>query len=123
MNEKLRILKMIEEGKITAEEGARLMEAVEDKKEEIITKGKEGSPKWLRVRVFEPGKKSKVNVNVPITLVETGMKLGMAFDKNMQEKMGDVDINEILQAIKDGAEGKIVEVDSDDGEKVEIYIE
>ena len=50
--ERLKILKMIEEGKITAEEGTRLLGALNKQKKRPSAPG-EGGPRWLRVRVLD----------------------------------------------------------------------
>jgi hypothetical protein len=40
------------------------------------------------------------------------------------EEMAGIDVDEVIEAIKNGAEGKIVDVeDHEDGERVEIYVE
>jgi protein associated with RNAse G/E len=126
-DEKIKILKMIEEGKITAEEGSKLLQAVDETKSVIQEPKKTGTGegKWLRVKVLstEDGNKTKVNVNIPIALVETGLKIGKSFDKNLEESMKGVDIGEILEMIRNGAAGKIVEVESDNGDIVEVYVE
>jgi hypothetical protein len=124
-DEKIKILKMIEDGIITAGEGAELLNAIDDASE-IQTTAKGGSDaKWLRVKVLstENGVKTKVNVNVPIALVETGLKIGKHFHKDIEASMQGLDITEILEMIKNGAEGKIVEVESDNGDLVEVYVE
>jgi hypothetical protein len=53
-------------------------------------------------------------------LVNFGMKMGARFAPEMES----MDLDEVMKAVKDGAQGKIVEVEDDeDGEKVEIYVE
>ena len=123
-NEKMKILKMIEEGKITAQEGSQLLSAL-DQEEHIGTKTKTGTAKWIRIKVLssEDGNKTKVNVNVPLALVETGIKIGKHFDKDLAASMNGIEISDIVDMIKDGAEGKIVEVVSDNGDIVEVYVE
>lgn len=125
-DDKLKILKMIEEGTITAEEGAQLLGAVEGVAAgEPALKGSGGNPKWLRVKVLstENGVKTKANVNVPIALVEIGFKIGKHFNKEIETSMQGLDLGAILEMIKSGAEGKIVEVESDNGDIVEVYVE
>ncbi|SCZ79832.1 SHOCT-like domain-containing protein [Acidaminobacter hydrogenoformans] len=126
-DEKLKILKMIEDGIITAEEGSKLLNALAESADlpTAAKKNESGNAKWLRVKVLstENGVKTKVNVNVPVALVETGLKIGKRFDKNVEDSLKDVDLNEILEMIKNGAEGKIVEVESDNGDIVEVYVE
>jgi hypothetical protein len=53
-------------------------------------------------------------------LVNFGMKMGARFAPEMEN----LDLNEIMQAIQEGAQGKIVEVeDEEDNERVQIYVE
>lgn len=116
--ERLQILKMIEGGQITAEEGAKLLDALA-----APSRGerrREGSPRWIRVRVTDLNTgKHKVNINLPIKLLDLGAKIGGKF-----AAPADLDVEEIVQAIKDGAQGKIIDLeDQEDAERVEVYVE
>ncbi|MGF7059207.1 SHOCT-like domain-containing protein [Brassicibacter mesophilus] len=118
--EKIQVLKMIEEGKITSEEGIELLNALEDKGMDLGVK----SSKWLKVKVYEPDDKTKVNVNIPIALVDIGLKFATKFSPELKDSnIQDVDFKEIAEAIKNGAEGKIVDIESEDGERVEVIVE
>lgn len=118
--ERMQILKMIQEGKITAEEGAKLLSALRDSRKDIrptspasIRKG------WLRVRVTDMHTgRTKVNVNLPMGLVDAGMNIATQFAP-------DINFAEIAEAIRAGSmEGKIVDViDEEDGEHVEVFID
>ncbi len=123
LDERMQILKMIEDGKVTASEGLELLNAVELGKEEI--KKDKTKAKWLRVRVLAEDDKTKVNVNLPLSLVDVGLKLAMKFTPELQdESLKDIDFEEILEAIKNGAEGKIVDVyNEEDSTTVEVFIE
>jgi hypothetical protein len=123
--ERMQILKMIEAKQITAEEGAKLLAALGEK-----DRGQAPSPqpspstsgKWFRVRVtdLKTGKR-KVNVNIPLGLVDVGMKMGAKFAPAGVEGL---DMNQIIAAIKSGGQGKVVDVeDEEDGEHVEVFIE
>lgn len=126
-SEKMQILKMIEEGKITAEEGMKLMQVVEteDQTNEMALEPVQGEstsrPRRLRVRVEKEGKET-VNIKIPISLVNVGLKIGKKFSPDLQESMGNIDMDEIIKMIQEGAEGRLVEVDDGD-EHVEIYVE
>lgn len=124
-DEKLKILKMIEDGIISADEGARLLASIDDSKDLKLQESNGEKPKWLRIKVLsnENGKNTKVKVNIPIALVETGLKIGKSFDKNFEESMKGIDLGEVMEMIRNGAEGKIVEVESDNGDIVEVYVE
>jgi hypothetical protein len=119
----MQILKMIEEGKISATEGAKLLAAMESaqKKEKRVLMGAPGAPRWFRVRVTDLNTgKSKVNVNIPMSLVNVGLKMGARFAPEVEG----VELDEVLEAIRSGAQGKIIDVeDAADGERVEIYVE
>jgi len=70
--EKLRILKMLEDGKITAADAARLMEALE--KSDSRPSERDIRKRWLHVVVTEDGEK-KVNVKVPLALLKFGFRI------------------------------------------------
>ena len=123
--EKLQILNMVKEGKISTEEGVKLLEALEnptDISNNMVYSG--GKAKWLKIRVFDPEDATKVNVTIPISLINVGVKLAGKFSPEFKEAgLTENDMEEIFAAIKNGQCGKIIDVDSEDGTKVEIVIE
>jgi hypothetical protein len=70
--EKLRILKMLEDKKITADEAARLLEAL-DRAGSRPTE-RELKRRWVHIRVQKDGDET-VNVKVPLALLKLGFKL------------------------------------------------
>ncbi|WP_242631649.1 hypothetical protein [Sedimentibacter sp. zth1] len=127
MEEKLTILKMVEEGKITVEEASKLLQAIENKKEELslVTTNEGRTAKWIKIKVFGSDDNTKVNVNLPIALVDIAFKIAKSSDKNFDVNLGNlnVDINDVIKMIQEGAEGKIVDIESENGDKVEIVVE
>ncbi len=139
MEDKTRILNMVSEGKITVDEASILLDALNKKEkiaeEPIAMKGKQGrKPTKLRVNIDanENSKKSKVNVNIPLSLVKT---LGPIISKNLpkeakeeMDKKG-VDLvaimNSIDEFIEAAGEEDIVNVDieGDEPAKVRVYVE
>ena len=121
--ERMQILKMIEEGKISAKEGSELLRALDQPGEKIKSDPIIGAsaPRWFRVRVTDIGTgKSKVSVNIPMGLVNAGIKMGARFAPDLEG----VNFDEISELIKSGAQGKIVDVvDNEEGERVEIFVE
>ncbi len=120
-DERLKILKMIDEGKISAEEGAKLLAALaESDKPSRRTpmRTASGPARWLRVRVTDMFTgKTKATVNLPLRLVDAGLNIASQYAP-------DVAFDELIEAINAGAEGKIIDViDEEDGEHVEIFIE
>jgi len=119
--ERLKILKMIDEGKITAEEGTQLLGALKKQKEHR-SGATEGGAQWLRIRVSDLNSgKETVRVNLPIGLVNIGMKMGARFVPEIEEE---VVMEDLAEALSQGMAGKIIDiVDEADGERVEIFIE
>jgi hypothetical protein len=120
--ERMQILKMIQAGQISAEEGAKLLSALEgSQKSEMAANTAATQGKFLRVRVTDMNSaRTKVNVTGPLALVNVGLKRGARFMPDLDG----MDTGEIMDAIRSGMQGKIVDVeDSDEGEKVEVYIE
>ena len=121
--ERMQILKMIEEGKITAAEGADLLRAIDQDSRTPKNEPLKGSssPRWFRVRVTDMGSgRNKVNVNIPMGLVNVGIKMGARFAPEMEG----MEYEQIMAAIKSGQQGKIMDVtDDESGERVEIFVE
>jgi hypothetical protein len=120
-DERMRILKMLEEGKLSAEEAARLLKALGKPRPERRTVPPGNEAKWLRVRVTDlKSGRSSVNVNLPMSLVNVGLKLGAQFVPDTEG----IDFRQIQEALRAGLTGKIVDVeDVDEGQRVEIYVE
>ncbi len=119
--ERLQILEMVEKGQITAQEGARLLDALSGSAPGHATSDS-GKPAWFRVRVTDTSTgRRKVDVNIPLSLVSVGMRLGARF----APEVDGVDIPELLRQIEqEGKQGKVVDViDDEDGEHVEIFVE
>jgi hypothetical protein len=125
VEERMKILKMIEEGKISAEEGAKLLATLAEGRQGPLTPpfppGRPGAPRTLRVRVTDMVTgRSKASVQIPLALVDAGMKIGAHFAPEVEG----VDMSNVLDALRSGVTGKIIDVvDDEDGEHVEIYID
>lgn len=142
--ERLRILRMVEEGKINATEAANMLSELNSPKsktvenapvtdEPILPKTVSSptlpsgdaqtpdGPRWFRVRVTDlVSGRAKVTVNLPVGLVNWGMKIGARY----APEVGDIDFNELSQILKSGADGKLIDVmDEEDGEHVEIFVD
>jgi len=121
--ERMKILNMIREGKISAEEGAQLLSALGDSEKPARAQSTRasGEPRWFRVRVTDlVNGKTKVSVNIPFGLMEWGMQIGAQF----APEVADLDFEQLKEMLESGVEGKVVDViDEEDGEHVEIFIE
>ena len=146
MNEKQKkILEMLAQGKISADDAYRLINAIEGEeggrekaKEEPDTRVK---PKYLRVTVTpgeghtDPNHADRVNVRIPMSLIRAGLKLtslippealdkannalrdkGINFDvRNIKPE----DLEDLIVAIGDMQ----IDVDTNRGEKVRVFVE
>jgi hypothetical protein len=128
--ERKKILNMVAEGKITPEEGDRLLGALRDS---------DRRGRFLKVRVTDVDKnRTKARIDIPIGVVKAALKIGTLF-KGVVPEGQKVNINgneisldgitpEMIDTIvaELGAGGKftLVEVHEDEkGEHVEVYIE
>jgi hypothetical protein len=122
--DRARILQMVSEGKIDASQGVELLSALNSEKKPdgpAAASTSTGKASWFRVRVtdMETGR-TKVNVNLPFSLVRAGLKIGARFSPEVDE----VDWEEVIGAIDEGTMGRLVEVeDPESGEKVEVFVD
>jgi hypothetical protein len=137
-DERMKILEMIQNGKITATEGLNLLKALDDANIKPDETMNNSSGRFLRIRVIS-GQHSKVNVNIPLSLLKVATKFagfGLKFipeeaHLEMQKKgidLSDINFDELVQLIDQGlVDGKLVDVDIEDPHegrtRVEIYVE
>lgn len=123
--ERMSILKMLAEGKITAEEAARLLDAVGDTNTPQLPPNK--NPKFMHIKVLSADG-DNVDIRVPVKLIKAGVSFAKLAPQ-VQDKLKEHNINLDLLAGKNGEE--LVEalqelqcnVNSADGDKVNIYCE
>ena len=117
--DRLQILKMIENGTISADDGLKLLDAVSGKTEETISsKSNPKSVKWVRVVVTDEMKSKTVDIKLPSSLFKIfGTKIIKGLDTDT-----DIDMDEILELIRSGVEGELVNITTDDGHLVVISL-
>lgn len=134
--ERKRILNMLAENKITAEEAEALLDAMSSPLAAETSVGagtRSADPKYLRVVV--EGGEDKVNVRVPFQLLRVGMRLAALIpatahgpvNKALQQHGIDIDVSklkpedfeELVQHLRD----LTVDVESMLGEKVRVFCE
>ena len=80
--------------------------------------------KDMMLRIVVDSAEGKVRVNVPVSLLQVALDIGMAMPQiSGNEAMKNVDLGQIMELIKQGAVGQLVEVESSDGDTVHIYVE
>ena len=92
-----------------------------------LTQQKDMSAKSLRVKVLSADG-DKVNINLPLALIELfvsneGVMNGISFGSDMDAAFKKVDFKQIYQMVSLGVVGKLVEVNSADGDIVEIWVD
>lgn len=120
--EKRMILEMVKDGKISVDEAEQLLEKAQPGESiddtEVVKKPR--NKKFLRIRVTEEDQE-KVNIKIPMALAKVGLKF---IPKNKMKVNGEeINSDQILEMIKEGTEGEIVNIDaSDKGKNVKITI-
>ncbi|MBN1879356.1 hypothetical protein JW823_04520 [bacterium] len=128
MEQKVRILKMVEEGKITSEEAVKLLEAMDETLDRQPSPSQVLKPKkfmrFLKIRIFEGDlDKPKVRVALPIALLKLATKF-IPEDAKAEINGRNIDLDEILRAVDENTEGKLLEVhDDEEKTRIEIFID
>jgi hypothetical protein len=119
--DRIKILKMIEEGKISPAEGVRLLEQGEPEAKTPAAEVSPAGPRWLRVMVTDTlTGKARVNVRLPVNLVNAGVKLGARLSTEMDE----INMEQISESIRNGYTGVVFDVvNTDEDEHVQIILE
>jgi len=109
-NERLRILKMVEEGKIDIDEANKLLETLEGDKK--IEKKSNSKNKSIKILVEEDGEE-KVNISLPMILAKSFMKF---LPKNAKESLNNqgVELDQVFESVDSEVEGGTL-VDIKDG--------
>lgn len=127
LEERMQILRMIEQGKISAAEGAQLLRSLNQSHGDVaaaVPPTADSRSRWLHVSItdLDTGKK-KVDINIPIGLVNVGLKMGARFAPDMNDDEYQNLVSHIQQATKTGQPGKIMSMHSKTGDYVEVYVE
>ena len=133
--ERKKVLNMLADGKISADEAERLISALENRTTETppqtaLTKTSDNLPRYLFVKV-DAVDGDKVNIRVPLKLVKAGIKLQALLPQDAQDKinakLNEKGINlddfkdENFQDLLDALTEFEVNVDDKKGDKVRIY--
>jgi hypothetical protein len=132
-SERLRILELLEQQKITAAEAADLLAALGEhdrgrdgrRRERNRWLAEELAPasdraRWFRVRVTDLSTgRMRTNVSVPIGMVG----FGLGFARRFRNIPGVAHVDDLFEAVREGRRGVIFDVANDGGERVEIFID
>ncbi len=127
MDETLRVLKMVEEGTITAEQGAELMAAMRVELPERQTALVKSSydKKMFRILV-DSVSGDKVKVQFPVGAIKKILKVTGKLPISEKDLQG-VDLSSMMDAVSecldDEIDGDFVNVESADGTVVRIFVD
>ena len=77
----------------------------------------------LRITV-DSAEGDKIRVNLPMALVEIAMEIGMEMPQiNGNDALKGIDLKKVLEMVRLGFVGNLVEVDSADGDRIRIFVE
>ena len=124
--ELIRVLKMIESGVITSEEGQKLIQAMQKSEQKVARVNSHPIGRFLRLDILstEEGEKETVQINFPLNLVKAVLKMGIV-QKQLNAKVGEnvnLDIEEILALIDSEVMGDLMTIDTKDA-KIRIWID
>ena len=129
--ERLRILQLLEQQKITAAEAAELLAALGERGGEGRRRERHGwlaeelappsdRARWFRVRVTDQRTgRTRTNVSVPIGMVG----FGLGFARRFRNIPGVGAVDDLFDAVRAGRRGTIFDVSNEGGERVEILID
>lgn len=123
--ERKMVLDMLKTGKISVDEAEKLLEKIEPKssgqsESAINSNQKNHSKKFIRIQITEPNDETKVNINIPLALAAAGLKFIPKEKLSLENH--NINIEDILKMISEGAEGNIVDIE-DHGTIVKIFID
>ena len=116
--ERRKVLEMLQQGTITADDAAQLLDALRDQEEgDRRTRRR---PRWVRIRVTDTrSERVRVNLTLPVGLVRAGLRAGGSF-----AGVHGLDTTGLEEMLDRGEIGHLLDVqDDEDGERVEIFVE
>ena len=117
-DERIRILRLVESGNVTAEEAARLLDSLQVKQEHTDERKRN---RIVRVRVTNlANNRQKANVTVPVSLIDVGLRLATCLVPQIRGSA----LEDLLYVIENGTTGRLLDLqDLEEGERIEIYAE
>ncbi len=126
MDETLRILKLVEDGTITAQQGAELMAAMDPSSSAQGELPARGGYEKKMLRILVDGTGDKVKVQFPVGAVKKILKATGKLPIPEAELQG-VDLSGMMEAVSecldDELEGDFVHVETADGTTVRIFVD
>jgi hypothetical protein len=126
MNKEIaKVLTMVQEEKISAEEGAELIELLKEEETAHSSAHANYLKKNMRIKI-NSSNGDKVNVNLPISLVKTLLNAGHHIVENLPESekyVKAINMELLLDAIENELEGQIVDITTANQDTIMVVIE
>lgn len=126
MNEQIeRVLRMVEEGKVNSTEGTELIRLIKENDNDLTEGQTNYSKKSVRIKVLSNGV-SKVNLTVPLKLVHVLINVGKGITSaipDAEKYLKETDLDLVMEAIEQQVEGNIIDLETEEGDRVLISIE
>ncbi|HLJ36124.1 MAG TPA: hypothetical protein VKU38_20870 [Ktedonobacteraceae bacterium] len=123
IEERNRILRLVESGQVSATEAAQLLDTLEDEYDRFGQSPERVRSRTVRVRVTSlPNNRQKLNFNV--TLPVGLLKIGLSIGSRLAPQLSTSGLDDVLRAIERGATGRLLDIqDLEEGQRVEIFAE
>jgi hypothetical protein len=119
--ERNRILGMVEEGLVSADEAGQLFDALLE--EPVAPPARPVQNRTLRVWVTDTTTRTR-QVNMTVNLPLSVLRISLQALASIIPPLRDERLGEILHALESGASGRVMDVqDLEDGKRFEIFIE
>lgn len=96
----------------------------------LLPEEERDTSKMLLRIIVDSADGDRVRVNLPLALVKTALNVGLSIPtvtahlgRPAADKLGEVDLEQVFRLVEKGAVGRLVEVESADGDSVSIVVE
>ena len=109
--------------------GVSIDELLTGKKEETVKmvpveERKEMSKMMLKIVVEDTIEGDKIKINLPLSLIQAAIDMGIGMPEiSGNDSLKNIDLNKILELVKQGVIGNLLEVESAEGDIVKIFVE
>lgn len=125
MDEKLKILEMVEAGTVTAQQAAEMIAETDNAAARSVELPPGYDRKMFRI-IVDGAKGDKVNIQLPVGAVRRILDIAGRLPVPEETFQG-VDVSELMDAViqcfAEGAQGDLVDADTADGTRVRVCVE
>ena len=102
-----------------------LLKGKQEPRTELVPEEKRKDIKDMMLRiVVDSSDGDKVRVNLPVALLQVALDVGMEIPQvSGNSAIKNIDLGQVMELIKQGVVGDLVEIESGDGDTVHIFVE